>query len=396
MNWIDVISVGPGDEKQLTLAAREAIAQAEAVFCAPRHAGLVPPEKRRSLTPFAAALDAMEKEKNAAVLVSGDAGLYSMLGLLSRRFGRQRLRVVAGVSSLQAFCARLALPWQEAKILSLHGRDCGAEALCHYARTNRQVLLLLDETRDPHWVRQALVAGGLEDSSLIVGERVSYPDERIAPYSQRDYDALCVALITNDHPQCGLPPLGLNDDAFLRGKTPMTKREVRVQALAALRLTPDATVWDVGAGTGSVSIEAARQCPLGTVYAIERDDAALNLIQDNVAHFKLQNVQVISGSAPAALAGLPTPTHVFLGCTGGETASILALLQSLGTPIRLCATAVTMESAAALTQLFSQYADFQASQIAVSRLEAIGSYHMIKAQNPVTVFSAMINPERCA
>lgn len=393
MNWIDVISVGPGDEKQLTLAAQEAIARAAAVYCAARHAPLVPPEKQRPLTPFSDAIAALEKEENAAVLVSGDAGLYSMLELLARRFGRERLRVIPGVSSLQALCARLAVSWQEAKVLSLHGRDCGAEALCHHARTNRQVLLLLDAEHDPNWVRHALTAGGLDELPLIVGERVSYPDERIAPYAERAYDPLCVALITNDRPQSGLPPLGLADEAFLRGKTPMTKREVRVQALAALRLPPDAVVWDVGAGTGSVSIEAARQCPLGQVYAIERDADALALIAQNIAHFRLQNIQVIAGSAPAALAGLPAPSHVFLGGTGGETAAILAQLQALQAPIRLCATAVTMESAAVLTALLAPSPDFSAVQLAVSRLEKVGGYHMYRAQNPVTVFSATINAE---
>lgn len=396
MNWIDVISVGPGDEKQLTLAAQEAIARAAAVYCAARHAPLVPPEKQRPLTPFSDAIAALEKEGNAAVLVSGDAGLYSMLELLARRFGRERLRVIPGVSSLQALCARLAVSWQEAKVLSLHGRDCGAEALCHHARTNRQVLLLLDAEHDPNWVRHALTAGGLDELPLIVGERVSYPDERIAPYAERAYDPLCVALITNDRPQSGLPPLGLADEAFLRGKTPMTKREVRVQALAALRLPPDAVVWDVGAGTGSVSIEAARQCPLGQVYAIERDADALALIAQNIAHFRLQNIQVIAGSAPAALAGLPAPSHVFLGGTGGETAAILAQLQALQAPIRLCATAVTMESAAALTALLAPSPDFSAVQLAVSRLEKVGGYHMYRAQNPVTVFSATINAEEQA
>ena len=386
-NWIDVISAGPGAAELLTLQAQAAINSAEAVFCAPRHADLAPPEKRRPLIPFQAALEEMAALPRCAVLVSGDAGLYSMLGLLSRRFGQDRLRVYPGVSSVQALCARLAIAWQDAKILSAHGRDCPPEALCHYARTNPAVLVLLDAEHDPHWVHQALAAGNLAHLPLVIGERVSYPDERIAPYGMRDYDSLSAALISNPSPEAGLPPMGLPDEAFIRGKTPMTKREVRVQALSALRLAPDAVVWDIGAGTGSVTVECARQCPLGQVYAIERDPDALALIGRNAEKFHLQNIAVVPGTAPAALENLPAPTHVFLGGAAGETAAILKLLPS---GARVCATAVTMESAALLTHSLAGYQDFSAVQIAVSRLEPVGSYRMFRAQNPVFVFSATV------
>ncbi|MBR1606734.1 MAG: precorrin-6y C5,15-methyltransferase (decarboxylating) subunit CbiE [Clostridia bacterium] len=383
MNWIDVISAGPGGPELLTPQAALAIESAEAVFCASRNDDLVPAVKRRSLTPFEDAMTVMEGLTRPAVLVSGDAGLYSMLGLLSRRFGRERLRVIPGVSSLQAFCARLAVPWQNAKILSAHGRSCAPEALCHYARTNPAVLLLLDGEHDPRWVRKTLDAGGLEDLPLTVGERVSLPDEQIGPYAERAYDPLSVALIQNEHPVSGLPIIGLPDEAFIRGKTPMTKREIRVQVLAALQLTPDAVVWDVGAGTGSVSVECARQCPLGEVYAVERDDDALGLLKQNKKHFHLQNLQVIPGEAPEALCGLPAPTHVFLGGTGKRTKEIYAALPA---GVRVAATAVTMESAQEFAALLPEY---EAAQIAVSRLEKVGSYRMLRAQNPVFVFSAV-------
>ena len=201
MNWIDVISAGPGAAELLTAQAAHAIENAEAVFCAERNNDLAPAAKRRPLTPFEDAMTAMEGLTHPAVLVSGDAGLYSMLGLLTRRFGRERLRVIPGVSSLQAFCAKLSIPWQNAKILSAHGRDCPPEALCHYARTNPAVLLLLDGEHDPRWAWGALHMAGLDHLPMMVGERISLPDERIAPYEDRDYDALSVLLITNPHHQ---------------------------------------------------------------------------------------------------------------------------------------------------------------------------------------------------
>lgn len=391
MNWIEVISAGPGDAALLTAQARQALEAAQVVFCAERHAGLADAAKRRPLTPLAAALDAIEacqrQNVRAAVLVSGDAGLYSFLPAMVKRLGREALRVHPGVSSLQALCARLRIPWQEARVLSAHGRSLPPAALCDAVRTHRHTLLLLDNERGPRWVGQTLQAGGLKKARLTVGENLSYPDERVAPYEEREYGGLCVALVENDAPQMGPPPPGLPDEAFVRGKTPMTKREIRVQILAALALTPDAVVWDVGAGTGSVTVECARQCPWGRVYAVERDAEALALLQSNVERFHLLNAQIVPGSAPGALAALPAPTHVFLGGTGGKAAEIIAALPG---PARLCATAVTMESAWAYTRLLRDCPGFTAAQIAVSRIESAGDLHMLRAQNPVFLFSADI------
>ena len=397
MNWIDVISAGPGDESLLTEEARRTVQNADVIFCAERYAGLVPDAgKRRPLTPFSAALDEMEAlllEKRLAVLVSGDAGLYSLLPALKKRFGAEKVRVLPGVSSLQAFCARLCVSWQEAAILSAHGRNLSPSALCHAVRTHAQTFLLLDGEHAPHWVWNALNAGGLDGVRLMIGERISYPDERVAAYERRTYDPLSVALVENGHPEGGLPPIGLPDDAFIRGKTPMTKREIRIQVLSSLALPPDAVVWDVGAGTGSVTVECARQCPMGRVYAVERDEDALRLMEENIAHFHLTNAEIIAGSAPEALEGLPAPTHVFLGGTGGKTKAILEKLKGLNAPVRLCATAVTLESAQEYGTLLRDYRHFSAVQLAVSRIEPVGGYHLFRAQNPVFIFSADIGGE---
>ena len=294
--------------------------------------------------------------------------------------------------------AALGLPWQNACILSAHGRALSGSALCHAARTSGQVILFLDEEHNPAWVRAALDEGGLCQAALLVGERVSYPDQSIAPYAPRAYDALCMALVQNPAPEkglssVGLPPVGLPDDAFVRGKTPMTKREIRVLLLAALALPPDAVVWDVGAGTGSVSVECARQCPLGEVYAVERDAQALELIAGNKARFHLGNLRAVPGEAPRALCGLPAPTHVFLGGTGGACGAVFAFLRSLRKPLRVAATAVTVESAAALTAQMRSLSNFSAVQAGISRLEPVGAYTMFRAQNPVLILSGDIIPE---
>ena len=398
MNKLNVIGLGPGSRKMLTQEALCAIENADLVWCAERNGDLVPPEKRRPLTPFKSAMDgmaaALEEGLKASVLLSGDTGLYSMLPLLKNRFGQEKLNVVCGISSLQALCARLAVSWQDAAILSAHGRALSENALCHYARTKPKTFVLLDDKRDPKWVRDALEQGGLNALSLMIGERLSYDDERVGPYEDRPYDALSAALIINDAPQTAQRTTALSDDSFIRGKTPMTKSEIRAQAILKMELTPDAVVWDVGAGTGSVSVECALNCPLGQVYAVERDREATELIRLNKEKFHALNIQVVAGSAPEILEGLPAPDCVFLGGTGGETKEILKKLESFGKRIRVCATAVTMESMSLLTQALSGYADFSAVQIAVSRLEKVGNYHMFRAQNPVCVFAATMEAKQ--
>jgi precorrin-6y C5,15-methyltransferase (decarboxylating), CbiE subunit/precorrin-6Y C5,15-methyltransferase (decarboxylating), CbiT subunit len=398
MNKLTVIGAGPGNRERMTLEAVSAVEASDIVWCASRNDDLVPAEKRRSLTPFGVAMDGMQAALSeglkASVLLSGDTGLYSMLSLLKKRFGEENIHVICGVSSVQALCARLAVSWQDAKIISAHGRELAKNALCHYARTNPKTLVLLDGERDPKWVHDALREGGLGELKLFIGERLSYDDECVGPYEERQYDGLSAALIVNDAPEAVRMAIGLSDDSFIRGKTPMTKSEIRAQVIAKLDLSPDSTVWDVGAGTGSVSVECALNCPLGEVYAVERDEDALKLIKQNKEAFHALNLEIVPGSAPEALKTLPVPTHVFLGGTGGETEEILRLLESLDRPIRICATAVTMESISLFSRVLSGYADFSAVQIAVSRLEKLGSYHMVRAQNPVYVFSATMEANK--
>ena len=396
MSWIDIISAGPGDAKLLTIRAQEALEAAGTVFCAARHEALAGDKSKTCpLTPFAEALERMaacgREGRRIAVLVSGDAGLYSLLPTLTERFGRDAVCVYPGISSLQAFCARLGIPWQDACILSAHGRELTPSALCRAVGTYQRTLLLMDGNHDPHWLRNVLRDGGLEQARITVGERISYPDERISLYdAEREFDPLSVALVENDRPAVPERTFGLPDSAFIRGGTPMTKREIRIQIAAELNLPPDAVVWDIGAGTGSVSVECALQCPLGQVYAIERDAEALELIEKNIGQFRLGNVEVISGTAPEALENLPAPTHVFLGGTGGKAKEILSLLDRKPGPVRLCATAVTMESVREYMELLEKRKGFAAVQTAVSRIEKAGAYHMLRAQNPVYIFSAEV------
>lgn len=397
MHNISVIGIGPGAEQYLTLRAMDGIRSADCVFAARRHAHLVDSARLCPLEPLSAALDDMRARREAgarvAVLVSGDTGLFSMLGMLRREFGAQSLTVVPGISALQAMCAELGESWQDARILSAHGRELPAQALCREVRAHGDTILFCDARHDPAWICRALASGGCGHCEVAVGERLSYEDARMlrgtpAELMDAQCDSTCMVRVHNPRPEPGRPPIGLPDDGFLRGKMPMTKREVRVLALAALRLERDSLVWDVGAGTGSVSVECALQCPWGHVYAVERDEDALELIKANCERMLALNVDIVPGSAPEALRDLPAPTHVFLGGCGGRASEVIALIESMGRPVRLVANAVTMESAHELLERLSAWQELEAFQAGITRLDRVGRYRMFRAQNPVFVISA--------
>ena len=170
----------------------------------------------------------------------------------------------------------------------------------------------------------------------------------------------------------------------------MTKSEVRSVCLSKLQLTADAVCWDVGAGTGSVAIEMALQAARGSVWAIEREADALALLEQNRAAFGAENLRLVSGSAPEACRDLPAPTHAFLGGTGGQVREILQLLLEKNPHVRIVATAVTLESAAALTACMREFEFCECVSLSIAKARAAGPYHLMAGQNPIYFFTLQI------
>ena len=233
--------------------------------------------------------------------------------------------------------------------------------------------------------------------NVTVGERLGYEDERITRGSVSElegniFDPLSALLIENDDPEsaaCGLP-----DAAFLRNAddkpvVPMTKSEVRAVVMSKLCLLTDSVSWDIGAGTGSVSIEMALFQPSGKVYAIEKKPEACGLIRENVAAFGLKNIEVIEGSAPEALSDLPAPTHAFIGGSSGNMREIIALLLEKNPRVRIVASAIALETVSELTACMKEFgfAEAEIVCINVSKARTVGNYSLMTAQNPVYVFT---------
>ena len=186
--------------------------------------------------------------------------------------------------------------------------------------------------------------------------------------------------------------LGIKDEEFVRGKVPMTKEEIRILTLVKAQIAPNAVVYDIGAGTGSLSIEAARLAPAGHVYAIEKNPEGIGLIAENAKKFSVENITVVEGAAPDALAGLPALDVALIGGSGRRLAGILDIIgERLRPNGRIVANAITMQTVAACLDYFHAHADrytYEAIQVQISRLERVGPYDMAKALNPIYIITA--------
>lgn len=182
--------------------------------------------------------------------------------------------------------------------------------------------------------------------------------------------------------------LGIPDSEFIRGKVPMTKEEIRILTVVKLQLDEESIVYDIGAGTGSVSVEMAGQCERGTVYAIEKTMEGVNLIRANKKKFGIENLEIIEGVAPACLEQLPAPTHVFIGGSGGNLMDIIQSVKKKNPGVRFVLNAVTLETVAQLQEIrkqFPEYTGMEVVQVGVSRGTALGNHHLMMGENPVYI-----------
>lgn len=416
MRKVTIIGAGPGNPDLLSRSALDAIGIADVVIGAHRAlVGIdVPPDVVRcelvKTADIVAALTDAASWQRAVVVMTGDVGLFSGARRLVEALSGDAqvdVRVIPGISSASYLAARLARPWQDWRFASAHGVACDIVAEAERAG---ELFLATSGGEDPSRLSGELVQAGFGDARVTVAERLSYPDERItcataSEIAGQTFDDLNVMLIEfaggagspvgsnasrAASPRWPYASSGIPDELFIRGDVPMTKQEVRAVALAKLRLTATDTVWDVGAGTGSVSIEAALVARAGSVWAVERNVAGVRLIRENADAFGCGNVHAVPGVAPEALAKLPVPDAVFVGGSAGELPSIVEAALEKNSQVRLCVPCVTVETLTEACALLSgsRFKGFEACQVSAARAEAVGSHHLMKAQNPVFLVSA--------
>jgi precorrin-6Y C5,15-methyltransferase (decarboxylating) len=339
---IYIIGVGSDGLAGLTGRARDLLLSADVVFGSEEAHQRLPElraERRllgSDLQEATAALGALLGKKRVAVVAGGDPLFYGVARYLCERLGKDNFEVLPHVSSMQLAFARVKESWEEAYLTNLATHPL--ETVLDRIRTAETVGLFTSETEGPAEVARELLARGLDYFRAYVCENLGGPDERVtqadlADIAGMDFAPLNVLILKRKpgRPDQQAAPgrfrrFGNPDDAFAQSRPKsglITQAEVRALALAQLALQPGNVVWDIGAGSGSVAIEAARLSEPGLVYAIEQDAADYHLILANAQTFGVKNLKAVHGTAPGVFAGLPHPDAIFVGGTGHEVARLL-------------------------------------------------------------------------
>ena len=434
---ISLIGIGMGSRENLTAGAMKAIAEADVIFGAKRMLDCVrswglreteteqPKQTGRreqkeyayyraeEILPVLEALPAGTSWK-AAVLFSGDPGFYSgcqrlyeARNLWKQKMGRHiDLKTYPGISSVSYLAAAWGMSWEDGKILSIHGkgdRSNWEPEVAAAVRNRHKVFLLVSGVGDVQAVGQVLLEHGFTDCRVLVGYQLSYPNESVRLCTPRECtemtaEGLYLLAVLRENTEilrekAEKAPLAPDkaDSAFIRGKVPMTKEEIRELAICKLGLTEGAVVYDVGSGTGSVAVEIAARSGSIRVYAVEQKEEGVELTRKNRNQFGLSNITVIQGTAPDCFQGLPAPTHAFIGGSGGNLKAILAALREKNPAVCVVITAISLETVGELAEILreiqrenqSSAADLDLIQVQVSRAKQAGAYHLMQAENPV-------------
>ena len=389
---VTLIGMGSGQPENLTLQGLAALRQADLILGARRLLAVLPAgctENRAAAyrPDEVAELLQTSGAENAVLVYSGDTGFYSGASSMMEKLEALgvRARVLPGLSSIQLLAAALGRPWQGWNLVSAHGRTCDPVAEC---MQGRPTFFLTGGSEDPATLCAQLEAEGFGDVQGVVGQCLGTPEEKLFRGSVKElaagrFNSLSVLLVEAVE---GLPRRapGLPDEAFERGDVPMTKQEVRAAVLAKLAVRPEDILWDVGAGTGSVSVELALAAPRGRVYAVECRPEGCALIKANREKFRTRNLVLVEGLAPDALSDLPAPDAVFIGGSKGSLAAIVDAALDKNPDARICVSAIALETlSAAVAALTTKGRTVQVSQIAVSRAKAMGGLHLMMAQNPI-------------
>ncbi|MBQ9437284.1 MAG: precorrin-6Y C5,15-methyltransferase (decarboxylating) subunit CbiT, partial [Lachnospiraceae bacterium] len=366
---IKLAGLGPGNEQYRTLAVEEAIANADVIFGAPRLLEAVDSQtKAEERFPYYQPekilewLDGHPAFERPVVLFSGDTGFYSgaitFLNALKKREETKpayETEILCGISSIVYFCSKAKLSWHDVRLLSRHGRECNV--IGHLRYDKKCILLLsgLSELKDTaRSLIEAREAGVLANPLVTYGYQLSYPEEEICQMEPEGLlsltkEGLYILYIAHEgSPLQNVTP-GIRDSEFLRAKVPMTKEEVRWVSLCKLGLKPDSVLYDIGAGTGSISIEAALLCVDGSVHAVEYKEDAYELLKKNKAKFHTENLNLIHAKAPEGLENLPVPSHAFIGGSAGNMEEIVRYLFTKNPGIRIVVNCIALETLAEVT-----------------------------------------------
>ena len=401
---VTLLGIGMGSRDTLTAEGQRAVSEAELIIGAKRMADAVRLPGQEVLYEYrsgeiAAYIRNHPEYQRIVIALSGDVGFYSGAKKLLELLGTET-EVICGISSVVYFMAKIGLSWDDAKIVSAHGKTCNLVSLI---RTNRKVFAILGTADGTAELARKLTYYGMGEVKLYVGEQLSYEKEKIFVKTAKeltDYagDPLSVVCAYNEAAQPELSTHGLPDEAFIRGKAPMTKTEVRTVSLAKLALLSDSVCYDVGAGTGSVSVEMALRAPEGRVYAVEKKEDALALLEENKRKFAVDHMEIVAGTAPEALKDLPAPTHAFIGGSSGNLREIVRLLLEKNPQVRMVINCITLETVSEVLECAREMEreggwclESEIVQLTAARSKSVGRYHMMMGENPIYIITLQLH-----
>jgi precorrin-6B C5,15-methyltransferase / cobalt-precorrin-6B C5,C15-methyltransferase len=403
---IHVIGIGLDGADGLTDGVRHLVLAATLLVGSARHLAYFPTLEcdRIILGNFTAAIDEIRRrialDATIVILVSGDPLFFGLGRLLLESLPKQDLTFHPHLSSISLAFNRIKMPWQDAKVISAHGRSFD-ELTSALQQGVKKIAVLTDNQHSPSAIARLIQSLDLPATyDFWVCENLGSLDERVRYYSQSEvlnktFDPLNVAVLLRCEQKAELdldtlPMFGIPDRYFISfSDRPglMTKREVRILVLAELSLNPGQIIWDIGAGTGSVSIEIGRLVPTSIVYAIEKTSAGAALIAQNCQRFQVTNVISTQGNAPEILEPLPAPHRVFIGGSGGSLGKILqvcsAKLAPNGAIVLALATLEHLHTT--LDWATTHQWNYHLLQVQLSRSAPIGQLTRFSPLNPVTI-----------
>lgn len=323
----------------------------------------------------------------AAVLMSGDCGFFSGTKKLFPLIEDMNPLVIAGISSAVYFCSRMNISYETMKYVSLHGKtaNIGINVLM-----NEMCFFLLGGDMNGADICQRLCEFGLLDVTVYIGENLGYENELCRKGKAKDFtnihtEKLCVLVAENPDYLKHIPS-AIPDSKFIRDSIPMTKSVIRGNIVSGLNICHDSVCWDIGCGTGSVSIEMAFRCPDGNVFAFDKNPDAAELTMRNARKFGCDNIIASEGICPEILKNAPMPDKVFIGGSSGNMAEIFECAYQKNESANITVSAVSLETLEQAVEAFKRFGkECSVMQIAVTETKKVGSHTMLTAQNPVFI-----------
>ncbi|MGO5051567.1 precorrin-6Y C5,15-methyltransferase (decarboxylating) subunit CbiT [Lachnospiraceae bacterium LCP25S3_G4] len=391
---IYVIGIGMGTQETLTEEGNYRIRHCDCLIGASRMVELATGEQDTFVSyqpeEIKTYLEQHTSYKQVVIALSGDVGFYSGAKKLLVELKEYPVTVLPGISSVVYLAAKLQTPWEDGALVSIHGK---CHNLIHTVVHHAKTFVLLGDKSQGLELCKKLKYYAIKGLTIYIGSNLSYPNECIKVCSieelqPEDLQDLSVAMIINEHPVTKVAR-HISDEEFIRGSVPMTKEEIRTVSLSKLGLEQSAIVYDIGAGTGSVAIEAAMQDGSIQVFAIEKNPKGVQLIQENKQKFCVDNVEIIEGIAPEILEELPPPTHVFIGGSAGNLKEIITVVKAKNRHARIVMNAISLETITEVMQCIKEGLLLQPDivQMSISKSKELGEYHMMMGLNPIYVIT---------